>query len=181
MTMISPLLHPTQSCSPTTVQSCSSLSPGIGMVWVRLPLISRTYTELDTSSHSRKLEWWSVVRPDTYFSPWGLGITLPGVGTPCRYITRLRTCHTSTVSPRTAILYGILSLTSCGGCSLCVTLSWVTSIRQTVLLTLSQTYRVSVETTARQTALSTHFSVVTGTSLLPSYLTTHTPWSQHGM
>ncbi len=31
MTMISPFLHPTQSCPPTTMQSSGSLSPGIGM------------------------------------------------------------------------------------------------------------------------------------------------------
>ncbi len=149
MTMISPLIHPTQSCPPTTVQSPGSLYPGIRMVWVRLPLISRTYTELDIISHSRKLEWWSVVRPHPYSSPWGRGISLPGVGTPCRYIIRLLSYPTSTVSPRTAILYGFLPLTSCGGCSLAVTLSWVTSTRQTVLLLWSLTYRVSVETTTR--------------------------------
>lgn len=90
MTTISPLSHPTHNWSLTIVQYRGCLYPGTDMVWVRFPLTSRTDTVREEPSHNRKLKWWSVVRPNTDFSPWGRASSSPGVWTLWWYITRLR-------------------------------------------------------------------------------------------
>ncbi len=161
--MIYPLRHPIQSCPPTTIQHSGLLSRGIGMVWVRVPLTSRTYTLWESSSTSRKLEWLSVVTLHTDCSPWGWDSSLPDVGTPCRYITSLSfTLPTRTVPPRTDMLNGVPNLQPGGSYSLYVTLSWATSTRQTVLLIQSQTYSMSGQTTAKPRANPTHLSLGLG-------------------